>query len=84
MKSYIIFKYNSLFNFCVYLQQIKDELNNWNMQFNSNLVNIDGRVLPTEMIVQGTPDREIRYPAGANVDWTNNLRCAPYIVAHKY
>jgi hypothetical protein len=54
-----------------------DDLNGWNMQFNPNLVNTHGRVLPKELIVQGSPDREIRYDSGQKVDWTNNLRSAP-------
>jgi len=53
-----------------------DDLNGWNMQFNPNLVNSHGRVLANETIVQGSPEREIRYASGQKVDWTNNLRSA--------
>lgn len=46
------------------------------MEFNPNLFNTKGRVLPMETIVQGSPDKEIRYESGHQVDWTMNLRCA--------
>ncbi|CAB3376469.1 Hypothetical predicted protein [Cloeon dipterum] len=55
-------------------QRVVQELSQWNMQITNNLIQFQGRVLPQETIIQGKVGREIRYPAGANVDWTPKLK----------
>lgn len=53
--------------------KIVDELKKWDMELASKLVEIPGRILPFENIIQGKAGN-IRYPSGEGVDWTRNLR----------
>lgn len=53
--------------------KIVEELKRWDMKLAEKLIEIPGRVLPQEQILQG-PGGRIKYPTGADVDWTRNLR----------
>ncbi|KAF4530652.1 hypothetical protein B566_EDAN004891 [Ephemera danica] len=54
---------------------IMNDLKEWNLGLATNLVKFKGRVLNQESIVQGQRGKELKYPSGANVDWTASLRC---------
>lgn len=50
--------------------QVMEELRRWNMKLANNLVEIQGRVLPPE-VVYGA---QAKYSAGDQADWTRDLR----------
>lgn len=49
----------------------KETLNDWGLQLNPRLVEVDARVLPPENIYVGN---DKTYSAGPDVNWTRNLR----------
>ncbi|XP_075215881.1 piwi-like protein Siwi [Lycorma delicatula] len=53
-----------------------EELQNWQLQLDKNLVQFEARRLPPEKIIQGN---NVAYLA-ENVDWTNQLRSNPLLV----
>lgn len=53
--------------------KIVEELKRWDMELASKLVDIPGRILPPEYIIQGNQGR-IKYVVGSDVDWTRQLR----------
>nr|CAD7263546.1 unnamed protein product [Timema shepardi] len=61
-------------NFCNRLlgeQAVRQDLEEWNLQLSNRLVEFNGRILPQEKILQA---QDIKYDAGADTDWTRNLR----------
>nr|CAD7450892.1 unnamed protein product [Timema bartmani] len=61
-------------NFCNRLlgeQAVRQDLDEWNLQLSNRLVEFNGRILPQEKILQA---QDIKYDAGADTDWTRNLR----------
>ncbi|GLV33481.1 aubergine, partial [Carabus blaptoides fortunei] len=49
--------------------EVVSELNKWDMTLNSKLVELTGRILPTETIIQGKMGK-VKYSAGRDSDWT--------------
>nr|CAD7463126.1 unnamed protein product [Timema tahoe] len=67
-------------NFCNRLlgeQAVRQDLDEWNLQLSNRLVEFNGRILPQEKILQA---QDIKYDAGADTDWTRNLRSNPLLI----
>ncbi|CAH2076435.1 unnamed protein product, partial [Iphiclides podalirius] len=58
-------------------KEVVAELATWDMKLSNRLINIKGRQLPPENIVQGN---NIKYPAGDTTDgWTRDMRSKPLL-----
>ncbi|KAF4517180.1 Argonaute-3 [Ephemera danica] len=58
---------------------IVEDLQEWNMAVDSDLVKFNGRILPSEKIYQGSERQTISYDSGPLVDWTHKLKNTPML-----
>ncbi|XP_046997505.1 piwi-like protein Siwi isoform X1 [Schistocerca americana] len=57
--------------------EVVSSLTEWNMKLGRSLVDVEGRILPQEKIIQSAT---IKYDAGHEADWTRQLRSNPMFV----
>lgn len=58
--------------------EIVKDLKDWGMKLDTNLVQIDARLLPINKIIAGN---NVSYTAGDRTDWTNSLRANPMLAS---
>lgn len=60
--------------------EVVQEIKRWDLGIANQLVRLQGRVLPTETMVGG---QDQKYSAGAQTDWTRDLRTKPMFFTGK-